>query len=194
MIKNSIVLTGFGPFGGSKLNISSEIVRNFPSKLQNLPIVKKKLQVSWEKSIKAYISLQACLKREPLLVVLLGIHSHKNYHIEKYGWNFRFGQDIERIFKFGPIMYNLLSKIKTILDVKQIFSALQDHSNMLISVFPGFYLCNFIYFSALYMSNQEYPVIFIHIPESEELTKGIMNIENLIRTIIKIHFKQNLDV
>ena len=194
MNNNSIVLTGFGPFGKCKFNISAEIVKGFTLKIQGTPIVKKILRVNWKRSIKEYISLHDNLDYKPLLVVLLGIHSHVNFHIEKYGWNFRFGQDIDKNFKCGLIKRNLSLKIQTILDVRKIYSALRDQSNVSISVLPGFYLCNFIYYSALFLSNQEYPVLFIHVPENESLSEGIRIVELIIKSIMKIYYKKNLQV
>ena len=186
MINHLITLTGFGPFNKNFRNLSGEIVKNFPSKIQKYPIIKRILPVSWKRSIESYKSLIASLESQPKLVVLLGIHSSKDFHLEKFGWNYKFGQDIDNIFKFGMIKHCFSPRIKTILNINKIFINLRDKMNILVSWFPGLYLCNFIYYWALNISNQEYPVLFIHIPESGELNKSIKKIEMILRAIINL--------
>ncbi len=184
MIHNLIILTGFGPFTKAYRNLSGEIVKNFPSKIKKYPIIKRILPVSWKRCIESYKSLIATLESKPKLVVLLGIHSNKDFHLEKFSWNYKFGQDIDNTFKFGMIKHCFSFRIKTILNTNNIFYNLRDKMNILVSRFPGLYLCNFIYYWALKISNQEYPAIFVHIPESGELNKSIKNIEMIIRAIL----------
>lgn len=184
-----IILTGFGPFNKDFRNLSGEIVKNFPSKIQKYPIIKRILPVSWKRCVESYKSLIATLESKPKLVILLGIHSSKDFHLEKFGWNYKFGQDIDNKFKFGMIKHCFSYRIKTILNINKIFINLRDKRSILVSWFPGLYLCNFIYYWALNISNQEYPALFIHIPESGELNKSIKKVEMIMRAIINVHKK-----
>ena len=55
-----------------------------------------------------------------------------------------------------------------------------------ISNFPGFYLCNYIYFWALYLSKNNYPAMFIHIPSNGEKDDHTNKIKLLLRAIIEL--------
>ncbi len=187
-----ILLTGFGPFGRFSKNLSSEIVREINSKINYHQIKKKILPVSWNRSIEYYKRTIAISKTRLELVILLGIHSSKNIYIEKFGWNIVFGKDNENKLKFGLIKYGFPFCIKTILDVNQIYSKLKDRTNISISYFAGSYLCNYIYYWALFLSNDEYPVIFIHIPQNIEIDACLKKIEEIIEITIKMHYSRNI--
>ncbi len=182
-----ILLAGFEPFGRFSKNLSSEIVRKIKSKINYHQIIKKILPVSWTQSLEYYKKTIALPKTRFELVILLGIHSSKNMYIEKFGWNIAFGKDNENKLKFGLIRYGFPFYIKTILDVNQIYSKLKNRTNISISYFAGSYLCNYIYYWALFLSNDEYPVIFIHIPQNMELYSCLKNIEEIIMTSLKVH-------
>jgi pyroglutamyl-peptidase len=184
-----IILTGFGPFGKYRTNLSSEIVNELPYEIEGFTIIKQIIPVSWRESIYSYKDLYSNLKSNPKLVVLLGIHTKKNIHLENYGWNFRFGDDIDKKIKFGPIRAYLKPWFKTQLNLERIYSNLEDQSNISISYFPGFYLCNYLYYWALYLSKKKYPVIFIHIPYKGKESIYVQKVEMIIKSIIKTHFK-----
>ena len=187
-----IILTGFGPYGKYTTNLSSEIVKNLQDDKLIFQIVRKIIPVSWTQSIKTYKKLLSNLKSHPKLVILLGIHSNTKIHLEKFGWNFKFGDDIENKIKFAPIKINSPPWIKTILNLDLLYSNLKDKKQISISFFPGFYLCNYLYYWALYLSNKMYPVIFIHIPDKGRKNEVTVKIETILTTILKTHFKKAL--
>ena len=84
-----IVFTGCGPFKSNAVNLSCEIVKNFPLHVNNYRINKEILPVSWKNSIKLYKNLLKTIEIAPKLVILLGIHPSSNLHLEKFGWNFK---------------------------------------------------------------------------------------------------------
>ena len=184
-----IFLTGFGPYRKNSVNLSGEIVKKFECSSLNFPVVKKVFYVSWDLSLSSLRNLLTHVKSDPKLVILLGIHEGKNFHIEKLGWNFVFGKDIKNKIKLGLIQYNSPLILRTILNIKKIYSYLQseDRKNITISNYPGIYLCNYIYYWALLLSEKKYPVVFIHIPYKIELSFGIKVIEKLIKTILSTH-------
>jgi len=187
-----IILTGFGPYGKYTTNLSGEIVKNFFFQNKKFQIIPKVLPVSWNKSIKIYKNLLSELNSLPELVVLLGIHSCNKIHLERYAWNFKIGDDIEHRIKFGPIRKLSSLWIKTIVNLNEIYINFKDKRNLSISSFPGFYLCNYLYYWALYLSKKKYPVIFIHVPEKGNIYKITKEIEIILNTLIKTHFKEVL--
>ena len=181
-----IILTGFERYGKYSYNLSSEIVRNFKEKLDDYLIKKVILPVAWKKSINLYKEILLRIEKDPKLVILLGIYSNNSISIEKIAWNFAIGNDIENKVKFGLIRLCSKLYIKTGLDLKKIYSILRDKIKIQISNYPGLYLCNYLYYWALYLSNKRYPVIFIHIPYNGKLNRHIQIIETIIKLIIKL--------
>lgn len=182
-----IILTGFGPYGKNTTNLSSQIVTKLELSNVDLLVVKKFFPVSWDSSLNSLRNLLTHVKSNPKLVILLGIHESKKFHIEKCGWNFVFGKDIKNKFKFGLIRYKAPFILRTILNIDKSYLYLYDKVKILISNYPGMYLCNYIYYWALLLSEQKYPVIFIHIPHKIELDTGTKVIEKLIQKFLSTH-------
>ncbi|MHA1932299.1 MAG: pyroglutamyl-peptidase I family protein [Promethearchaeota archaeon] len=184
-----IILTGFGPYDKNTINLSGEIVKNLELSNLDFPLVKKVLPVIWDLSLNYLKNLLTQANSNPKLVILLGIHESRKFLIEKYGWNFAFGKDIKSKFKLGLIQYRSPLILKSILNINKLYSSLQlqDEINISISNYPGMYLCNYIYYWALLLSEKKYPVVFIHIPYKIKLNIGIEIIEKLINTIISTH-------
>ncbi len=189
-----IILTGFGPFGKYSRNLSSQIVKEFPNQIAGFQLIRENMSVSWKESISQYKIILSELEFKPDLVILLGIHAKMTVDLEVYGWNFMVGSDEENKFKFGPIKLLAPPWIKTPLNIKKIYAALENKTEIVISYFPGFYLCNYLYFWALYLSKKEYPVIFIHIPPKADISEYVHKVKIIIKSIIKIHLNNDLDI
>ena len=187
-----ILLTGFGPYSNYTSNISGEIVKKFAFKDGRFQITREILPVNWERSIIKYKSCLSTLALEPELIILLGIHSNRNFHLEKLGWNFKFGEDTENKFGFGPIRLTSTPWIKTTLNLDKVYRNLKDRRKISISYFPGFYLCNYLYYLALYLSRKKYPVIFIHVPDKGDILEYINKFKMIFQTIIRTHFEEKL--
>lgn len=187
-----IIITGFGPYGKFSTNLSGEIIKEISLETEKFSLVKKIIPVSWKESIFSYRKLLSESAFKPELVILLGIHSSKYLHLERFGWNFKIGSDIENKFKFGPIKIFSPPLIKTILNLNNIYHAISEKKNVSISSFGGLYLCNYLYYWALYLSNKEYPVIFIHVPNRGIILEHIKKVNRILKAIIKIHFKEEL--
>ncbi len=190
----NLILTGFGPYGYFSTNLSSEIVKKFSIEDKYFSIVKNIIPVSWKRSIRTYKELILKLISKPLLVILLGIHSSNKIHLERLGWNFKIGKDIDSKFKFGPVKVYSRPWIKTLLNLNKIYSVIEYKTNISISHFAGYYLCNYLYYWALHLSNKEYPVIFIHVPDKGDVSKHVKKVETISRAIIKIHFNEDLQI
>lgn len=185
-LQKMAILTGFGRYGKYEYNLSSEIVKNFKNKIDNYLIKKVILPVTWRKSIHLYKNLLLQVKNKPNLVILLGVYSNNSLSIEKIAWNFAIGNDIENNVKFGLIRLSSKLYIKSGVNLKKLYSLIRDKINIRISYYPGLYLCNYLYYWALDLSNRRYPVIFIHIPHNGKLNEYIEKIETLIHLIIKL--------
>jgi len=186
MIRNTILLTGFEKFGKLSSNLSSDIVRYFDGNFQQYSIEKIILPVSWKRSVKSYSEFLKSTKLKPYLVILMGIHSKKRISLEKLSLNLVFGKDVDGFYKMGFINIKKSIKFNTILNLKEIYKALKNSLKLSISYFPGFYLCNYLYYWALDISKNKYPVIFIHIPRKGKLEDCISYIKKIIEEILNI--------
>ena len=186
MIKNTILLTGFEKFDNQSSNLSGEIVRSFDDKCHQYSIKKIILPVSWKRSVELYKDFFKSTKLKPYLVILMGIHSKKRICLEKITLNWVFGKDVDGFYKKGFINIKKSLKLNTILNVKEIYKALKYSLRLSISYFPGFYLCNYIYYWALDISKNEYPVIFIHLPRKGKLEDYISYVKKIIKEILNI--------
>ena len=186
MIKNTILLTGFEKYDKYSSNLSGEIVRSFEDKFHHYSIKKIILPVSWKRSVESYIEFFKLTKVKPHLVILMGIHSKKRIYLEKLSLNWVFGKDMDGFYKMGFINRKKPLKIKTILNIKKIYKALKFSISLSISYFPGFYLCNYIYYWALDISKNKYPVVFIHIPRKGKLEDYLSYIKKIIEEILII--------
>lgn len=166
-----IVLTGFEKFGEYSHNISEDFVRNFPENFEGFLFTKKVLPVSWKRSIKDYERILYRLKSDPRLIILTGIYSGKKILIERCGWNLAFGLDNENKFRIGIVKFKKFMRLKSVLNLEKIISNMKSTKNVSLSSYAGLFLCNHIYYWALYLAKGNYPVIFIHLP-----TKGNINI------------------
>jgi len=186
MIKNTILLTGFEKFDNFSSNLSGEIVRYFDDKIQQYSIEKLILPVSWKRSVKVYLEFLKSIQFKPYLVVLMGIHSKKRIYLEKRALNWGFGKDVDGFYKMGFINIKKPLKINTILNLKKIYKVLKNSLKLSISHYPGFYLCNYVYYWALDISKNKYPVLFIHIPRKGKLEDYLSYIKRIIEEILNI--------
>ncbi len=182
-----IILTGFGPYGKNATNLSGEIIQKLNISYLDYPVVKNVFPVSWGPSLHSLRKLLTNLNSIPKLVILLGIHESKKFKIEKYAWNCVFGKDINGKFKIGLIRLKFPLLLRTVLNINKSCLSLHNKIKIKVSNYPGMYLCNFIYYWALVLSEQKYPVIFIHIPHKIELGLGTKVIEKLIKIFLSTH-------
>ena len=179
-----IILTGFEKFSIFSENISESLTKSFPDSIQNIPVVKKVLPVNWVDFIEEYKNLLTSLKNYPNLVILTGVYSGKKILMERYAWNLAIGLDNSNKYKLGFINLNQPFRKKTSLDLEILISVINRPEKISVSSFPGFYLCNYIYFWALSQTKRNYPVIFIHLPSSVSLSRLKRNLVNIIKIII----------
>ncbi|MCP4760570.1 MAG: hypothetical protein GY870_02240 [archaeon] len=179
-----IIITGFGPFGKNLINLSGEIVKNFPYEINGTNIKKKILPVSWRCN-EIYGNLLSSLDSQPKLVVLMGVYSNNAIiRMEQYSWNWAIGRDIENRIKFGLVKFKDPIYLQTIINLQKVLKLTQNDVEIRISNNAGFYLCNYSYFYALKMAKREYPVLFLHIPNLGKLEKYIKGVKQIINAVL----------
>ncbi|MBY9004288.1 MAG: hypothetical protein KGD73_09980 [Candidatus Lokiarchaeota archaeon] len=167
-------------------NRSEIMILKLPNHINGEKIEKLILPVSWKRSILIYTEFLNNLVELPKVVILLGIHSGKKIHIERYSWNFKFGIDVDNSFNCGFIEFGNNLRIKSAIDLKKIKSRRSHLKDIKISNFPGSYLCNYVYFHALRISMKHYPVIFVHLPHKNGLDNVYYILLDLITEILNI--------
>lgn len=180
-----ILITGFEPFANFPNNLSKSICLNL-NQVSNFSMNFKIhiLPVSWKRSLYLYKKALNSLEVDPTAVVLLGIHESNKISLEKFAINFSCGIDNDNQIRTCPISYNLPIIKKTLFPIDSLYSFLGEMMDVRISYFPGFYLCNFIYYWALALAENRYPVLFIHLPargNKKEYLKKFILILRLIK-------------
>ena len=180
-----IILTGFEKFSSYKINLSKILVNQFENQIGNYKIQKKILPVSWRRSILNYQNSLSNLGEPPDLAILLGIYSGSEIRIERYSWNISIGMDADNKFRLRPI--KLIAKLRIKLNSnRKIIKTLKTlRLRSKISSYMGVFLCNYIYFNAMLISADKYPVIFIHIPDRGSLTELKIEIKKIITLIVR---------
>ena len=165
-----VLVTGFEPFGGEKINPALEGVKMLEDKILGSEIVKIELPTVFKKSRE--ILEKALEKERPDIVICVGQAGGRDkISIERVAINIDDAgipdnggnQPIdEPIFEDGDRAYF------STLPIKAIVSNLKENKIPAeISNSAGTYVCNHIMYSLLYNINKRYPNIlggFIHIP------------------------------
>ncbi|MDN5341421.1 MAG: pyroglutamyl-peptidase [Oceanotoga sp.] len=165
-----VLITGFDPFGGEKINPAYEAVKRLPDEIENSEIIKIEIPTVFKKS---YQKLEENIKiHNPDIVICIG-QAGGRFEItpERVAINIddarikdnEGNQPIDqKIFEDGDPAYFSTLPIKAM--VKEI--KLQNIPAS-ISNTAGTFVCNHIMYSLLYLINKKYPNIkggFIHVP------------------------------
>jgi pyroglutamyl-peptidase len=168
--KMKVLITGFDPFGGEKINPAYEAVKRLPDEIENSEIIKIEIPTVFKKS---YQKLEENIKiHNPDIVICIG-QAGGRFEItpERVAINIddarikdnEGNQPIDqKIFEDGDPAYFSTLPIKAM--VKEI--KLQNIPAS-ISNTAGTFVCNHIMYSLLYLINKKYPKIkggFIHVP------------------------------
>lgn len=165
-----ILITGFDPFGGEKVNPSFEAVRKLEDVIAGAQIVKIELPTVFNKSI---IELEtAIIKESPDIVVCVGQAGGRfDLTIERVSINVddarisdnEGNQPIDKaIFENGENAYFSNLPIKAMITEIRKGGIPASLSNS-----AGTFVCNHIMYGLLHLINTKYPAIrgaFIHVP------------------------------
>lgn len=187
-----VLITGFEPFGGDKINPSLEAVNMLEENIAGAEIVKASLPVVFGKSIQV---LEELIKKEnPEIVICVGQAGGRfEISIERVAINIddarisdnEGNQPVdESIFKDGEAAYFTKLPIKAMMEEIR-----GGNIPAAVSNTAGTYVCNHIMYGLLYLIDKKYPKIkggFIHVPFIPEQVIGkpntpYMNLEDISR-------------
>ena len=165
-----ILVTGFDPFGGDKINPAIEAVKRLPAEINGAEIIKLEIPTVFNKS--AEVVKKAIEKEKPDYVLNVGQAGGRfGLTPERVAININDGRipDNEGYQLLGePIHEDGETAYFTQLPIKAEAKAIRDAGlPASVSNTAGTYVCNHIMYQVQYMRDKEFPNIkagFIHIP------------------------------
>lgn len=197
-----ILITGFEPFGGEKINPSSEAIKLLPASINNYKIIKKTIPTVFDLSAK--ILQQEITKHKPNIVICVGqAGGISSINVERIAINIddaripdnNGNSPIDKKIKLdGDNAYF------STLPIKAIITKLKDNNiPASISNSAGTFVCNHIMYNALYFANKatnNFKAGFIHIPFlPEQVINKIapsMNLKDIV-TALEIIIKTTIE-
>lgn len=203
-----ILVTGFDPFGGEKINPALEVIKLLPDNILGNEIKVLEIPTVWRESVK---KIEEEIKNfEPDFILSIGQAGGRtdisiervainidDYRIEDNAGN----QPIdEKIFEDGENAYFSTLPIKAIQN-----EILKNKIPASISNTAGTFVCNHVFYGVRYLIEKKYKNIksgFIHIPYLPEqvLNKsdtGSMSLETILKAIqiaIQVIFENETDI
>ncbi|MFO8061036.1 MAG: hypothetical protein R6U70_10345 [Bacillota bacterium] len=164
-----ILLTGFGPFGGSGINPSGETVGVLDgSEVKGRRIAGVVLPVSWSRShLELY---RAIADVKPRVIMCLGQSSRESIALERVAINCCEGSDNDGVERSGsPAVSGGPDGLFSRLPLEELRSALDDEGiPARISNSAGTYLCNYVMYRLLHgLEETDDPSTvagFVHVP------------------------------
>lgn len=187
-----ILVTGFDPFGGEKVNPAIESVKLLPDTINGNQIVKLEINTVVYKSLD---QIKEAIKREnPDVVLSIGqAGGRTEISIEKVGINLNDfsikdneGNQIidEPIFDDGPTAYFSTLPVKAM-----VAKIRQNNIPASVSYTAGTFVCNHVLYGICYLADKEFKNIktgFIHIPFLPEQVLEKKNVASMsVETIVK---------
>lgn len=175
-----VLITGFTPFGGEKINPAYEAVKDLEDMINGSQIIKREISTVFHKSIR---ELDILIEVEsPDIVICVGQAGGRfDISLERVAINIddariadNEGNQLidERIYEDGENAYF------SSLPIKAMVSRIREGGiPASISNTAGTFVCNHLMYGLLYLINNKYPNIkggFIHVPYSTEqvISKG----------------------
>ena len=166
-----IVITGFDPFGGEKINPAWETVKSLPDKIGDIEVVKVQVPTVFKKSAKKLF--EAIDREKPDAVVCVGQAGGRfDITVERVGINIEDGripdnegyQPIDTaIFEDGENAYFATLPIKAMVDEMK-----KENVPASVSNSAGTYVCNHLMYSLLYYLDKkglkDVRGGFVHVP------------------------------
>lgn len=203
-----VLITGFDPFGGEKINPALEAVKKLPDTICNAEIIKLEIPTVFKKSLEKIE--ENILKHNPDIVISVGqAGGRAGITPERIAINIddaripdnETKQPIDiPIFEDGENAYFTNLPIKAMIEEMKLAEIPCSISNT-----AGTFVCNHVMYGILYMASKKYPNIkggFIHVPyiPAQVLDKPnmpSMSIENIAKGLelcIKVAVTKNDDI
>ena len=189
-----VLITGFEPFGGEKINPALEAVKMLPDTIGGAKVVKLEVPTVFKKSIKR---LDECIEKEkPDITICVGQAGGRfDITVERVAINVDDARipdnennspADEKIFEDGRNAYFAALPIKAI--VKNITDAGIPAS---VSDSAGTFVCNHLMYGLLYLIDKKYNNMtggFIHVPFIPQQAAGkkntpSMNISDIVKAL-----------
>ena len=187
-----VLVTGFDPFGGEKINPAYEAVKMLENNIAGAKIVKKEIPTVFQKSIKLIDEL--ILEEQPDITICVGQAGGRfEISVERVAINIddariadnEDNQPIdEEIFADGKNAY--FAK----LPIKAMVKEMKDNNiPASVSNSAGTFVCNHIMYGLLYLIDSKYPQMrggFIHVPfipqqVLDKKNKASMSLNNIAK-------------
>jgi len=188
-----ILVTGFTPFGGEKINPSWEAVKRLPDRIGGAELVKREIPTEFDASGAALRELLAELRPDAVLCV--GQYGGANcIRVERVAVNLRDARIAdnagrqpadEPVVLGGPDAYFATVPTRGIVDALR-----EKNIPAQLSYSAGTFVCNNLLYCALHESAQSYPTLrcgFIHVPFLPEQTRDgsapSMSLELMVKAL-----------
>ena len=187
-----ILVSGFDPFGGEKINPAIESVKLLPDTIQGVEIIKLEIPTVIGKSVRKIE--EAIEKYQPDVVLSVGqAGGRPDITVERVAINVddcriadnEGNQPIDtQIVKNGPAAYFSTLPIKAIVNKMNESGIPASVSNT-----AGTFICNHVMYGARHIASTKYPTIrtgFIHIPFLPQQVTDKRNMPSMaLETIVK---------
>lgn len=180
-----ILLTAFEPFGGNTTNITQEVIHELPEQIGENHLHKIVLPVSFKH---APIALHEAIEQiQPDMVIMLGqCKEGEKIRLERFAHNMMDSQmgDNDHYCPSEEIIYtNTPTALKTTIGrpLNAIRQVLEDTDwPVSVSSSAGLYVCNRVYYEALYLNQK---ALFVHIPKNIGLYVATKTIYFLVQNL-----------
>lgn len=186
-----ILVTGFDPFGGEKINPAIEAVKLLPKRIEAAEIIKLEIPTIFNKS--AEVVKQAIIQEQPDYVLNVGqAGGRRALTPERVAININDGSipDNAGYQPLGePIQPDGPAAYFTQLPIKAMVAAIRQAGvPASVSNTAGTYVCNHIFYQVQYMRDKEFPNLkagLIHIPFLPEQAVKNNQPSMALETIVK---------
>ena len=182
-----LLITGFDPFGGEKINPSWEAVKRLPDRIGEWDLVKLEVPTVYGKAFErvsgeaeriqpdAILSVGQAGGREGITVEVVGINLREARISDNEG-----NQPVnEPIAADGPAAYFTTLPIR-----KMVAAAVEKGFKCSLSYTAGAFVCNDLIYSLLNKYNGMIPVGFIHVPFVREQGKDpFMELDEIAKAL-----------
>ena len=194
---DTILVTGFGPFGNHSVNASWAAVqkmvtlheeRRKSDELDTYRIEAREVPVSYSYVKKELEKMYEDIS--PMICIHVGVSPYTTIKLERCGRNFGyFGRDIHgQVPSNGVCKDDGSEEIRTSINLESVCEMITkvDKSGVEVGISEdaGRYLCDFIYYSSLHLGRC--PVVFVHVPplddpySSEQLGQALMTLLEIL--------------
>lgn len=188
-----VLVTGFDPFGGARVNASLEAVRRLPARIAALDIVTAELPTSYARSIPA---LKAAIRdARPGIVLCVGEAGERSLlSVERVAINLQDARipdndgaaPVDRpVVRGGPTAYFAT------LPVRKMVAALRAAELPVeLSVSAGTFVCNHVFYGLMHLAataTRKFRGGFLHVPcltQKEGSDTRSMALDDIVRGIV----------